>query len=123
MRHGTPCAPPLGICVRYTSPNTLGQAGPVQFIGLYDCVLMLAIFAVLWTYWHRVRGQGPEGRVWALYLLLLGSARFLESFIRQDPVVAFGLQEAHFLGLLYASVGAGYLLWARRRADSRLISS
>ena len=121
--HGTPCASPLGSCVGYTSPNTLGQSGPVHFIGLYDCVLMLAIFAVLWTYWHRVRGRPPEGRVWALYLVLLGSGRFIESFVRQDPVVALGLQEAHFLGLLYTAVGAGYLLWARRKANSRLNSA
>ena len=120
--HGTTCAPPLGVCVGYNSPATLGQPGPVHFIGLYDFVLMLAIFAVLWVYWQRVRGHPPEGRVWALYLLLLGSGRFLESFIRQDPVVAFGLQEAHLLGLLYAAVGAGYLVWAARKAYSGLNS-
>ena len=117
--HGTACTPPLGACVGYTSPATLGQPGPVHFIGLYDCLVMLAIFAVLWVYWQRVRGHPPEGRVWALYLLLLGSGRFLESFLRQDPVVAFGLQEAHFLGLLYTAVGVGYLVRARRKAYSR----
>ena len=116
--HGTACTPPFGACVGYTSPRTLGQPGPVHFIGLYDCLLMVAIFAVLWVYWHRVRGHPPEGRVWALYLVLLGSGRFFESFLRQDPVVALGLQEAHFLGILYAAVGAGYLIWARPRAHS-----
>ncbi len=120
--HGTACSQPLGVCAGYTSPTTLGQPGPVHFIGLYDCLLMLAIVAVLWVYWHRVRGHPPEGRVWALYLVLLGSGRFLESFLRQDPVVAVGLQEAHFLGLLYVAVGTGYLIWARRKAYSRLNS-
>ena len=113
--HGVACTPPLGVCVSYSSPVTLGQATPVHFIGLYDCVLMLAVFGVLWVYWHRVRGRPPEGRVWALYLVLFGLGRFVESFVRQDPVVALGLQEAHFLGLGYGIAGAGYLVWAYRR--------
>lgn len=117
--HGIACAPPFGICASYTSPSTLGQAGPVHFIGLYDCLLMVGIFVVLWAYWHRVRGHPPEGRAWAAYLVLFGVGRFLESFVRQDPVVAFGLQEAHFLGLVYAVAGVSYLVWAYRRGKNR----
>ncbi len=103
--HGTACSG-LPWCVRYTSPNTLGQATPVHPIGIYDGLLMLAIFVVLFLYWRRVRGRSPESRVYWAYLLLLGSGRFLESFVRADPVVAFGLQEAHLLGLAYALAGA-----------------
>lgn len=114
--HGTACAPPLGVCATYTSPVTLGQSTPVHFIGLYDCALMLGIFAVLWICWHRLRGRPPEGRVWALYLVLLGLGRFFESFVRQDPVVALGLQEAQILGLGYALAGLLFLVWAYRRA-------
>jgi phosphatidylglycerol:prolipoprotein diacylglycerol transferase len=112
--HGTPCTPPLGICVGYTGPATLGQPGPVHFIGLYDLLLMVVTFAVLWTYWHRVRGRVPEGRVWAAYLVLFGFGRFLESFLRLDPVVAFGLQEAHIVGFAYGVAGLAYLFWARQ---------
>ena len=119
--HGIACAPPFGICASYTSPSTLGQAGPVHFIGLYDCLLMVGIFVVLWVYWHSVRGHPPEGRVWALYLVLFGLGRFLESFVRQDPVVALGLQEAHLLGLAYAFSGVSYLFWARRQSQKRPI--
>jgi phosphatidylglycerol:prolipoprotein diacylglycerol transferase len=114
--HGTACEPPIGICVGYTSPLTLGQPGPVHFIGLYDCLLMLATFVILWWYWHRVRGHVPEGRVWAGYLVLFGLGRFAESFLRQDPVVLFGLQEAHILGLTYGVLGIAYLVWARQRS-------
>jgi prolipoprotein diacylglyceryl transferase len=103
--HGTACDG-LPWCVRYTSPNTLGQSTPVHPIGVYDGVLMLAVFVVLLLYWRRVRGRPPESRVYWAYLLLLGAGRFLESFLRQDPVVAFGLQEAQLLGLAYALVAA-----------------
>ena len=121
--HGTPCAPPLGICVAYTSPATLGQPGPVHFIGLYDCALMLFTFAVLWSFWHRVRGRPPEGRVWAGYLILFGLGRFLESFVRADPVVLAGLQEAHILGMAYGIAGAAYLAWAARKAEKPRIAA
>jgi phosphatidylglycerol:prolipoprotein diacylglycerol transferase len=106
--HGTACEG-LPWCVRYTSPATLGQATPVHFIGLYDCLLMLGIFVALFVFWRRVRGRPPEGRIYAGYLLLLGAGRFFESFVRQDPVVLGGLQQAQILGLAYALAGAGLL--------------
>jgi len=119
--HGTACTPPLGICVGYTSPATLGQPGPVHFIGLYDALLMLATFAVLWTFWQRVRGRPPEGRVWAGYLVLFGFGRSLESFVRADPVVIAGLQEAQILGFAYGVAGTAYLVWASRHHKNTLI--
>jgi len=115
--HGTACSA-LPWCVRYTSPTTLGQSTPVHPIGIYDGLLMLAIFVVLLFYWRRVRGQPPEARIWAGYLVLLGTGRFLESFVREDPVVAFGLQEAHLLGLAYALAG-GVLLAVLRMRTTR----
>ncbi len=115
--HGTACDG-LWWCVRYTNPATLGQATPVHFIGLYDCLLMLAIFVVLYLSWRRVRGRPPEGRVFAGYLLLLGAGRFFESFLRLDPVVLAGLQQAQVLGLAYALAGAGLLVVLTMRTKS-----
>ena len=117
--HGTACTPPFGVCVGYTSPLTLGQPGPVHFIGLYDALLMLLTFVVLFAFWRRVRGRPPEARVYCAYLFLLGAGRFLESFVRDDPVVFLGLQEAHWLGLAYALVGGTMLvlLTLRTRSD------
>jgi phosphatidylglycerol:prolipoprotein diacylglycerol transferase len=114
--HGTACDG-LPWCVRYTSPATLGQATPVHFIGLYDCLLMLGIFALLVVLWRRFRGRPPEGRVYAGYLFLLGTGRFFESFVRQDPVVLAGLQQAQILGLAYALAGAGLLVVLRMRTQ------
>jgi phosphatidylglycerol:prolipoprotein diacylglycerol transferase len=120
--HGTACSG-LPWCVRYTSPNTLGQSTAVHPIGVYDGLLMLGIFVVLFLYWRRVRGRPPESRVYWAYLLLLGAGRFLESFIRADPVVAFGLQEAHLLGLAYVAAGAVMLPLLTMRTTGRKIGS
>ena len=101
--HGTACDLPW--CVRYTSPLTLGQNTPVHPIGAYDLLLMAAIFVVLITYWRRVRGRPPEGRVWFAYILMLGGGRLFESFVRVEPVVLFGWTEAQILGAFYVIVG------------------
>jgi len=113
--HSVPCID-LPWCVRYTHPNTLGQSTAVHPIGLYDGLLMVGIFLVLYLYWRRVRGQPPEGRVWLAYLLLLGAGRFLLSYLRTDPLFLDGLQQAQVLGLLYLGAGAVTLPLLRRRA-------
>jgi phosphatidylglycerol:prolipoprotein diacylglycerol transferase len=113
--HSVPCAD-LPWCVHYTHPNTLGQSTSVHPIGAYDGLMMLAIFIVLYLYWHRVRGRPPEGRVWLAYLLLLGGGRFLLSFLRTDPVFLAGLQQAQVLGLFYLFASAVCLPLLARRA-------
>ena len=113
--HSVPCLD-LPWCVRYTHPNTLGQSTSVHLIGLYDGLLMLGIFLVLYFYWRRVRGQPPESRVWLGYLLLLGAGRFLLSYLRTDPLFLDGLQQAQVLGLLYLGAGALTLPLLKRRA-------
>jgi len=113
--HSVPCLD-LPWCVRYTHPNTLGQSTSVHLIGLYDGLLMLGIFLVLYFYWRRVRGQPPESRVWLGYLLLLGAGRFLVSYLRTDPLFLDGLQQAQVLGLLYLGAGAVTLPLLKRRA-------
>ena len=116
--HGTPCSG-LPWCVRYTDPHTLGQNSLTHPIGIYDGLLMLVTFAVLYVVWLRIRGQAPESRIYWGYLLMLGAGRFFESFLREDPVVAFGLQEAHLLGAAYAVAGAVMLVVLNMRTSTR----
>jgi phosphatidylglycerol:prolipoprotein diacylglycerol transferase len=113
--HSVPCAS-LPWCVRYTHPDTLGQSTSVHPIGVYDGLMMLAIFVVLYLFWRRIRGHTPEGRVWLGYLLLLGGGRFLLSFLRTDPIFLAGLQQAQVLGLLYLFAAAVTLPLMTRRA-------
>jgi len=118
--HAVACAG-LPWCVRYTHPATLGQADYVHPVVAYDGLAMLLIFVILQVYWRRVRGRPPEGRVYFLYLLLFGGMRFVTSFVRQDPIFLFGMQEGQLLGLLYMAAGAIMLpvLAFRGRLDAR----
>ena len=101
-------------CVRYTNPATLGQATFVHPVVAYDLLVDLLIFAILLRYWAAVRGHAPEGRVFWLYLVLYGGFRFATSFLRLDPIVFAGLQEAQLLGLLYVLAGIPALVWSHR---------
>ncbi len=107
-------------CVRYTNPATLGQTTFVHPVVAYDLFVDVLIFVILLRYWARVRGHAPEGRVFWLYLVLYGGFRFATSFLRLDPIVVAGLQEAQLLGLMYVVAGIPALIWAHRaRASAR----
>jgi phosphatidylglycerol:prolipoprotein diacylglycerol transferase len=102
-------------CVRYTNPATLGQADFVHPVVAYDLLVDVLIFGVLLRYWSAVRGRSREGRVFWLYLVLYGGFRFATSFLRLDPIVLAGLQEAQILGLVYVLAGVPALVWLHRR--------
>jgi phosphatidylglycerol:prolipoprotein diacylglycerol transferase len=91
-------------------PDLLGvPTGPYPF---YDLLINLAIFAVVW----RLRRRGlPHGALFALFTALYGASRFLISFMRQERVWFWGLQEAQVVALaaLIASLIALALLFWR----------
>ncbi len=93
---------------------------PTHPYPLYDMALNLAIFAVLW----RLRGRAwPAGAYFLTYLALYAASRFALTFVRQERVWFWGLQEAQVIALLTLA-GALLLLlrlgW-RRRATPRVL--
>lgn len=111
--HAVACSG-LAWCVRYTHPETLGQTAFVHPVVVYDALFDLLIAAVVYAYWRRIRGRTPEGRAYLAVLGIYGAGRFASSFLRLDPVVLGGLQEAQVLGLAYAAI-AFPLLWLFER--------
>lgn len=106
----------LAWCVRYTSPDTLGQRELVHPVVVYDALLDLAIGAIAYAYWRRVRGRPPEGRAYLLVLGLYGAGRAITSLLRLDPLLVGPLQEGQLLGILYASGALPLLAVLERRA-------
>lgn len=112
--HAVAC-PALPWCVRYTHPETLGQAMPTHPVVLYDALVDLVIAGVAYRYWRRTWGRPPEGRAYLLVLGLYGAGRATTSILRLDPVVLGPFQEAQLLGALYAAAALplGWVLHRR----------
>jgi phosphatidylglycerol---prolipoprotein diacylglyceryl transferase len=85
---------------------------PVHPTPVYETLAMGLVALVLW----RLRDRLTNGLLFALYLLLSGTERFLVEFIRRNDDVALGLTQAQLISLVTMIAGAAWLLLAFRRA-------
>ena len=72
----------------------------------------LAMGAVAWFLWSRRDSVRPGG-LFALYLLLAGTERFLVEFVRRNDVVALGLTLPQLIALAMMLAGGAWLLRLR----------
>jgi phosphatidylglycerol---prolipoprotein diacylglyceryl transferase len=85
---------------------------PVHPTPVYETLATGLIALVLW----RLRDRLTNGLLFALYLLLAGSERFLVEFVRRNGDVAIGLTQAQLISLVMMIAGGLWLLLASRRA-------
>ncbi len=83
----------------------------VQPTPVYETLAMGLVALLLW----RLRDRLSNGLLFALYLLLAGTERFLVEFIRRNDHVAAGLTWAQLLSLAMMLIGGGWLLLAHLR--------
>jgi phosphatidylglycerol:prolipoprotein diacylglycerol transferase len=69
---------------------------------VYEAILYTIVFAILWSMRRRA---GTEGRIFYLYLVLLGGCRFMVEFLRINPRVLWGLSEAQLIALAMFTIG------------------
>jgi phosphatidylglycerol:prolipoprotein diacylglycerol transferase len=79
---------------------------------LYELVLSLFVFGVLWILRKR---RYPHGTIFWLYLFLAGSMRFFVEFWRANPVAGLGMTEYQWISL--AVVALGLLQVLRQRSQ------
>jgi phosphatidylglycerol:prolipoprotein diacylglycerol transferase len=73
---------------------------------IYEAVLYFGVFLLLWSLRKR---NLIDGRLFYLYLILVGFIRLMVEFIRINARVMFGLTEAQFISLIMIVVGS--LAW------------
>ncbi len=78
---------------------------------IYETLALGLIAIVLW----RLRNRLTGGLLFALYLLLAGSQRFLVEFVRRNEDVALGLTQAQLVSAAMIVAGGLWLLLAFRR--------
>ena len=110
----------------YGSPTDLpwGMAYPNGVVPTTEVVHPTPIYETLsmaliaWALW-RAREVLRPGVVFAWYLLLAGTERFLVEFIRRNEPVVAGLTEAQLLSLVMMIAGAVWLWRAARSGGLR----
>jgi phosphatidylglycerol:prolipoprotein diacylglycerol transferase len=114
---GAPTGADWGIV--YTNPKALI---PTDLIGVpthpypvYEIVWNMLVFALIW----RLRRRSmPEGTLFLTYVVLYSLGRFFVSFVRQEAVVAFGLQQAQVISLVALVAGLVLLVVMWRRVPT-----
>jgi phosphatidylglycerol:prolipoprotein diacylglycerol transferase len=82
----------------YTNPNTFGPLNtPVQPANLYELLISLALFLLLWNLRKRIH---PEGMLAMIYLVLYSVTQFFIFFLRDNVVIFAGLKQAQVTALV-----------------------
>jgi phosphatidylglycerol---prolipoprotein diacylglyceryl transferase len=90
--------------------GTVPTTDTVHPTPIYETLTMAAVAYVLW----RLRDRFRPGILFALYLILSGTERFLVEFIRRNDAVVAGLTLPQLLSLAMVVGGAVWILRARR---------
>ncbi len=87
---------------------------------LYEIAWNAAIMGIIW---HLRREGLRSGSLFLIYLVLYSIGRFILTFVRQEALLVFGLQQAQFLALLAIFIAAPILLMRLRSASTDPIVS
>jgi len=114
--HGYPTDLPWGIVYAPESPAGLmfpGQAlHPTQ---LYEMILNLAIFSVLWKMRKRIKTRGS---LFILYIILYSAARIFVEHFRADKLTYFGnISAAQSIGVMGLVAGLVLLIVSCRSSE------
>jgi phosphatidylglycerol---prolipoprotein diacylglyceryl transferase len=92
-------------------PNRLLNV-PTHPYPVYDMVMNLAIFGLIMTMRRR---SLPNGALFALFITTYAFGRFFISFVREERVWFWGLQEAQVISLAGVVIGGVALAYLLRR--------
>jgi phosphatidylglycerol:prolipoprotein diacylglycerol transferase len=93
--------------------GTVATDVPVHPTPIYETLAMGLATYVLW----RLRDSLRPGLLFALYLVLAGTERFLVEFIRRNDEVVLGLTQAQLISLAMALAGAVWLAMKANRGE------
>ncbi len=107
----------------YTNPNTFGPLNtPVQPASVYELLISLALFVLLWNLRKRIH---PEGMLAMIYVVLYSISQFFIFFLRDNIVILGGLKQAQITALLVIALTLpviAYLVRKERLAATPLES-
>jgi phosphatidylglycerol---prolipoprotein diacylglyceryl transferase len=97
----------------YTNPNTFGPLNvPVQPASLYELLISLTLFLVLWNLRTRIH---PEGMLAMIYVILYSVSQFFIFFLRDNVYVLGGLKQAQVTALVVIALTLPVIAYLLRR--------
>ncbi len=97
-------------------PHGVPANTPCHPTPVYEMLLGVAGFALMW-FWLRKKPH-PDGKLFALYLVLSSVFRFSVEFLRLNPRLLFGLSEAQLFSAVLFLVGVVWVLRLNAKASS-----
>ena len=103
---GKPTNGPFGFA--YTSPNAMVPQRGVYYtpMPVYELVINLGIFAILWGLRKR---NWSDGRLFLVYLTLYSLERFFLAFTSSYRIIAFGLTQSQIVAVFGLVIGLALL--------------
>jgi phosphatidylglycerol---prolipoprotein diacylglyceryl transferase len=97
----------------YTNPQTFGPLNvPVQPASLYELLISLGLFLLLWNLRKRIH---PEGMLAMLYVVLYSVSQFFIFFVRDNVVVLGGLKQAQVTSLVVIALTLPVIAYLLRK--------
>ena len=97
----------------YTNPNTFAPRNvAVQPANLYELLISLALFVLLWSIRKRVQ---PEGMLAMIYVVLYSISQFFIFFLRDNVVLFHGLKQAQLTAIVVTLLTIPFIAYLRRR--------
>ena len=85
---------------------------------IYEIIICLLIFSLLWTLRHKVK---TNGLIFSIYLVLTGVQRFLLEMIRVNDdyqIAGFSLSQAQYIALVLIAIGLVAIVYLKSRKSS-----
>src|SRR4030081_192251 len=99
--------------VGYTHPHTFGPLNvPVQPASLYELLISLALFVLLWNLRTRVH---PDGMLAMIYVVLYSVSQFFIFFVRDNIVILGGLNQAQVTSLVVIALSLPVIAYLLRK--------
>jgi phosphatidylglycerol:prolipoprotein diacylglycerol transferase len=96
---GAPTSSPMAFI--YTNSDAMLPQNllvvPTHPYPLYDMAINLLVFVAIW---HLRTRRLPDGMLFAAFVALYAPGRFLVSFVREERIWVWGLQEAQIIALI-----------------------
>ena len=83
---------------------------------IYDMLILLTIFAILWNIRKRPLAGGFK---FGLYLALLGMGRIVTEFYRTTPKFLLGLSAAQVISVAMIIIGGAMMVYLTKKAKSK----